>query len=439
LIKTALVVCDRDADDRSLVAWRAHCGYVSCEETGCDQLTIAVLGAGLQGCCIALALVDRGVDVVLIERNNSVLSRTAIANEGKIHLGWMYAADQSLSTARTMMEGALAFAPFLERYLGVGIETLPTSIPAAYVVHRDSQHSVDEVRAYFANVHAAILNTSSGRSDAYFGRDLSVGPREWSADEVASVFDPVHAAAAFDSPEIAIDPLDLARRMSDVIARHPKIELRLGHEVVAASRDGAVTTRAAAGEKRENFDSVVNALWESRLAIDETVGLRAGRPWLYRLKYGVGFTWPAELPRPPSATFVSGPFGEVVSYADSTTYLTWYPSCVTEVSNDLRPPYWASNPAEPLRTNIIEGTVTALAAIVRALVPIKDRDLEGLWVKGGPIVAWGETDIDDPCSELHNRYEIGVHSTDRYHSVDPGKLTMAPFFAEECVSRILNR
>jgi hypothetical protein len=53
------------------------------------------------------------------------------------------------------------------------------------------------------------------------------------------------------------------------------------------------------------------------------------------------------------------------------------------------------------------------------------------------IVAWGETDIYDPGSELHRRYEIGVTSAGRYHSIDPGKLTMAPFFAEQCAQRII--
>jgi hypothetical protein len=57
-------------------------------------------------------------------------------------------------------------------------------------------------------------------------------------------------------------------------------------------------------------------------------------------------------------------------------------------------------------------------------------------VKGGVIVAWGETDIYDPKSELHRRYEIGVTSSDRFHSVDPGKLTMVPHFAEVCAERI---
>jgi hypothetical protein len=53
------------------------------------------------------------------------------------------------------------------------------------------------------------------------------------------------------------------------------------------------------------------------------------------------------------------------------------------------------------------------------------------------IVAWGKTDIDDPASELHQRSEIGVTTRRDYHSVDPGKLTLAPYFAERCADRIV--
>jgi hypothetical protein len=405
-------------------------------------MTVAVLGGGFQGCCIALALADRGKSVVIFERQSSLLSRTAIANEGKVHLGWMYASDPSLATARTMIEGALAFAPFLRRYLGLPVRSMATSAPAAYVVHRDSQRSVAEVRNYFAAVHRLIVAASAGRPSAYFNRDLSVAPTEWSVDERTAAFDPSKAVAVFDTPEIAIDPLELARHVGDVVTAHPRIELRLSHEVVSASEDRAgvmVVTEGEERKRRECFDDVVNALWDGRLAVDETAGLRAGRPWLHRLKYGVSFSWPESLPRPPSATFVSGPFGEIVSYPDLTTYLTWYTSCVKDMSNDLVPPIWPTNPPEPLRSDIVRSTIAALSEIVRALGPIEVPMLNDVRVKGGAIVAWGETDIDDPQSELHKRYEIGVHSRNRYHSVDPGKLTMAPYFAEECASRIMAR
>ena len=336
-------------------------------------MTIAVLGGGLQGCCVALALADRGESVVLFERDAALLSRTAIANEGKIHLGWMYAADPSLATARMMIEGALAFAPFLSRHLGLPAERIATSMPAAYAVHRGSQHDAAEVRGYFAQVHRLIVAACAGRRNAYFGRDLAVPPREWPDEERAAAFDPSRAVAAFDTPEIAIDPVELARHMSRAVAGHPRIELSLGHEVLAASveaRGVVVAVRNAEGTRRARFDHAVNALWAGRLAIDETAGLRAGRPWLHRLKYGVGFSWPGSLPRPPSVTFVSGPFGEVVSYPGMTTYLTWYPSCVREISNALVPPDWPTRPAEPLSSEIVRGTLAGLSGVVRALAPI---------------------------------------------------------------------
>ena len=74
-------------------------------------MRVGVLGGGLLGCCTALALADRGLEVVLFDRNQDLLSRAAIANEGKIHLGYMYAADPSLLTARAMMEERLPSRP----------------------------------------------------------------------------------------------------------------------------------------------------------------------------------------------------------------------------------------------------------------------------------------------------------------------------------------
>jgi glycine/D-amino acid oxidase-like deaminating enzyme len=77
-----------------------------------------VLGGGLQGCCAALALAERATTVTLFDKNDALLRRAAVANEGKIHLGYMYAGDPTLATAKTMMTGALSFAPLLERHLG---------------------------------------------------------------------------------------------------------------------------------------------------------------------------------------------------------------------------------------------------------------------------------------------------------------------------------
>src|SRR5450755_2807293 len=141
-------------------------------------MRVGILGGGLQGCCVALSLAECGVDVTLFDRNDQLLSRAAVANEGKIHLGYMYANDPSHSTARTMMLGALAFAPFFARHFG--LHSMIVSRPAAYVVHRDSQRTPEQVSQYLSTVHSLIREASEGKSDAYFGRDLSDEPRMWS-------------------------------------------------------------------------------------------------------------------------------------------------------------------------------------------------------------------------------------------------------------------
>ncbi len=247
------------------------------------------------------------------------------------------------------------------------------------------------------------------------------------------------ALASFDTPEVAIDPVALAAAVRDRIHADRRIDVRLRHEVLSVEDgDGLEVKLDTSNETiREPFDHVVNALWDGRFAINEKRGLRPDRPWLHRLKYGVSFRLPAGARPPPSATFISGPFGEVVSYDDGLTYLTWYPVCLQGISDDVTPPEWPTFPPEPLRSQLLQGTLNAMATFIPSLRALDVGELQDVTVKGGVIVAWGETDIYDPGSELHRRFEIGVTSTGRFHSVDPGKLTMAPYFADVCVGRIL--
>jgi glycine/D-amino acid oxidase-like deaminating enzyme len=439
LISTDLFAAKRIDIVRSAVSsCQSRMGFGTSGING-SAMHVGVLGGGLQGCCVALALADRGVKVTLFDKNNVLLSRAAVANEGKIHLGYMYAGDPTLSTAKTMMTGALSFAPFLERHLGQPAESFSLSVPAAYIVHRDSQHSTEEVCGYLKTVHALINEAAEGKKQAYFGRDLSAPLRFWSAAEKTPEFDPEIALAVISTPEIAINPLALAQLIRESIAAHPHIEIRCNHTIVGAVNEKEGITIISKDQDRlmhDHFEHAVNALWDGRLALNEVLGLRTNRAWLHRLKYGVSFRLPSSVRAPPSATFVLGPFGEVVTYADGLIYLTWYPECIQAISTAVTPPEWDTYPVEPLRSRIITRTFRALSAIVASLSNLDAENLPEVGVKGGAIVAWGKTDIYDPASELHRRFEIGVTSEGRFHSIDPGKLTMAPYFAEVCAERI---
>jgi len=78
-------------------------------------MRVAVLGGGLQGACIAMELASAGISVDLYDKNDRCMSQASAQNEGKIHLGYVFANDRSLRTARTVIKGAVTFASLMRR------------------------------------------------------------------------------------------------------------------------------------------------------------------------------------------------------------------------------------------------------------------------------------------------------------------------------------
>ncbi len=100
-----------------------------------------------------MELAARGIAVDLFEACERCLTRASAQNEGKIHLGYVYANDPTLSTARTMVRGGLSFAPSLRRWLGNVIDSVPVSRPFNYVVHRASLLRPHQVEAHLLACH----------------------------------------------------------------------------------------------------------------------------------------------------------------------------------------------------------------------------------------------------------------------------------------------
>ena len=83
-----------------------------------DSADVCVIGAGLTGVATALELARAGVSVTLVDRDRQPLNRASLRNEGKIHLGIVFANDASLATAALMLDGALSFRALLARWIG---------------------------------------------------------------------------------------------------------------------------------------------------------------------------------------------------------------------------------------------------------------------------------------------------------------------------------
>lgn len=398
-----------------------------------------MLGAGIQGTCAALALRSAGWSVTVLDQSASPLQRTSLRGEGKLHLGYVYANDPGGATAALLLDGALAFADLLDRWLP---EPLPwatlRSEPFLYGVLDDTMVATDRLTEHYANVDAALAAR------------LSAGARYAGLRELDPARPLDHASGAgfgerviqvFRTSEIALRPADLRQHLVHGLCAQD-VPFRGGVTVHGVDRraDGFLVacTDSAGASCEWRADVVVNCLWYGRLAIDATVGARPTRPWSYRLKYGIHGQVPTGSTPPPSVTFVLGPFGDVVLYPGGRVYVSWYPECMADWSSDLNvPKEWsdaiAGDDAQARLDAIVRRSFDALAPLVPAI-----RSVVVDHVAAGVIVAWGDSDIDDPESELHRRDGIGVHDHDGYVSIDTGKLTTAPLFADR-LATLLDR
>lgn len=397
-------------------------------------MRIAVLGGGYQGVCVAIELARRGAQVTLYDRNPTLLSRAATANEGKIHLGYVYGGDRSLQTARMMLRGAMPFASLVRRFLDSDAP-FEVSSPYFYAVHSTSLYSLEVMDAYYAAVHELIAAIQDQHD--YFGIDLRAPPSRLTSSDLDDMFNGENIVGAFATNEIAIDSVALAVKLRERITQDPRIALRLGRNVTAVEgeHDQLIVRSTATPDDADTdtFNGVVNALWDGRMAIDATRSIHPGRKWIHRCKHGIRFHAPGAL-NLPSVTVSLGPYGDLVNYGNGNYLLSWYPVCMTSRSDAIEPPVWPDAPDEPLLSQMVTETFSAMSQIVPKLGDLKPTNIS---VKSGIIFAWGNTDIDDRGSELHSRYEIGVQSHGHYHTINPGKLTMAPYFSQVCADRIL--
>jgi glycine/D-amino acid oxidase-like deaminating enzyme len=399
-----------------------------------------VLGAGIQGVAAALALSRDSWRVTLVEQDDEPLNRASLRNEGKIHLGFVYANDATDRTPRLMLECAMSFGGLLEEWLRA---PLPwdklRSRPFTYCLATTSLVPAHVLESRYQSLQDYFLATDGPRRK-YLGRSLrclyTPLTDSGSVPELQSHF----ATPFITTPEVAIRLPAFCETLTRAVADEPSITMLCGHQVRDAERRTSgfrvSGTRADGTTWEAGSDILVNCLWENRLALDATLGIAPRRPWVHRLKYRVLATLPPALARLPSLTFVLGAYGDIVTYADGSSYLSYYPEAMRGWCSDLSPPTeWQ----EPCRGNVPASTTRELTqrlltALQQAVPGIASSAVTH--VDAGVIFAWGTTDIDDKDSELHTRHDTGVNEHDGYFSIDTGKFTCAPFYAQQLVTRV---
>jgi len=337
-----------------------------------------------------MELASTGISVDLYDKNDRCLSQASAQNEGKIHLGYVYANDPTLRTARTMVRGAIMFSSLLRRWIGSAVDSIPVSAPFYYVVHRESLLSVAEIESHFRATHALALQESRGVALDYFGGDYRVPPIRVSEVECASLFDRRSVWAAFKTSEISIDSEAMAALVRARLSADPKIQCLLRthvHGVEQNDTNVSVKFEVSGNRGSERYDHVVNALWDGRLTVDKTAGLEPERPWLYRVKHFLRLHAPGISSTIPPTTIILGPFGDIASYGESELYLSWYPAGMRGLSSDLSPPNWPRVLDESASMAIRQAILKSLVQIVPSVADLTPEAVESCQVKGGIIFA----------------------------------------------------
>ena len=371
--------------------------------------------------------------MTIVDAAGALMTGASRWNEGKIHLGYLYAADPSLATARRLLPGGLAFRPLMEDLLGQSIAPAVADHDETYLVHRRSVAGVDATANYFDRVADMVGEAADHR--AYLSAGAARRPVRLSAAALAQITDSEELLAGFSVPERSVSTTWIADRLADAVAAEPRIRPRLGVRVDGVRRhaDGRFGLLIHADEDGR-YDAVVNALWHGRIAVDRSLGLPLPVEFThrYRVSAFVRTSAPIEV---PSLVIGTGPFGDVKRYGDREAYLSWYESGLLVESTQVEPP----SPPEmtPDReARVSREIVERLGQYVPSVRGIGPT-LTSVRVRGGWVYASGRGPLSDAASTLHRRDRVGATADGRYVSVDTGKYSIAPWLAVQVAGQMV--
>lgn len=396
---------------------------------------VAVLGGGIMGICTALFLARGGAKVTVIEAAPSVMQGASRWNEGKIHLGYLYAGDGSGRSIAAMIPGGLAFRGLVESLIDGSLDGHVTAGTDHYLRHHDSVVGPADYAAHVAAVDRALAEAAEARA-----LPRPAPARQLDAAKLADLGGEA-ADMGFAVPEYSVDTQWLADRLAGALHACPGVEVITGQPAAgitprpqpgAARTQGPYRVLTAEGARIGPFDAVVGALWQNRLALDRALGLPTEASWQHRYRKSLFF----QTDRPfaqPSRVFAVGPFGDIKNYGGQRFYASWYPAGLLAVGEEATPPIPRSDRPD---AEILARTTAALTRLAPDMAPVfaAARDMR---VEGGWVFARGTGRLDDPRASLHQRHAHGVARFGGYYSVDTGKYSTAPLMAQALARDIL--
>jgi len=392
-----------------------------------------VIGGGIQGVTAALALAERGVPSTIVEAQPALLTRASVRNEGKIHLGYVYALDRSGETVEQMVTGALTFGPLLQRWCGEIDWDVMRSEPFAYVAMPDSLVSTADLERHYRRVDDTIVSLADDLGADYCGLDLrSLPPARQGTGAPPGM---THSAELdwFQTPEVSLDPRVLCDLIAGAVADNPLIEVATEHRVVGVEREGeeiTLTCDTPDGTRDLTAAQVLDCAWQARAALDELAGLESER-LIYRLKHQVIVRADSQA-NPPThltpATLVQGAYGDLVPWQGGEAYISWYPAGRTFIGSAPD----ASDDPDPA---VAQATLRHLKTLFPALGQYELADHAPGWILA-PDHAHELSDISSHDSPLHDRSRMDAVTEDGWWSLRNYKLTTAPIASDSFAAQV---
>ncbi|MEX0852071.1 MAG: FAD-dependent oxidoreductase [Bauldia sp.] len=397
---------------------------------------VAVLGAGIMGSSVALFLARRGFEVTLIDAAPAPFSGASRWNEGKIHLGYLYAGDETRATASRLLPAGLRFKALTEELIGCGLGDRVTPADDVYLVHRNTVVEAAAVERHLR--HVARLVGDHPEAGRYVVDASRSAVRVLDGREIAAIADPQQVLAGFAVRERSIETTWIADRFVEALAGEDRIVLAMDTRVAGVRRAGgsgadAGWSVACRPPIDTRFDAVVNALWEGSPAVDATVGLSPEAGWSHRYRLSL-FVHTARPVAAPSAVLVTGPFGDIKNYDGRHFYLYWYDAGLMAEGRGIEPPLLAELAPEA-RQSVSTAIVERLGGLIPAATAVFADKTEAR-LEGGWVFAIGQGSLADRTASLHRRDRFGVRRLGTYFSVNTGKYSTAPWLARQLADEI---
>ncbi len=397
--------------------------------------SVVILGAGIMGSCAALMLARKGFRVTLVDAASQPFHGASRWNEGKIHLGYLYAADQGLQTTKHLLQGSLSFRPIVEQLLESSIQPAISQCSDIFLCHRDSIVDSQSQWAYLQAVDQLVCEHKDAAN--YLVDSRFCQSRKMSASEVAGLTDHQDIVAGFYVPEHSVSTNRVADMFVAALKADSRINLLMNTRVTSVRpvfSDGHESWKFSSptGE-HGNFDFMVNALWEGKLAIDQNAGVKLPVEWSHRYRRAL-FINTSKLLDIPSAIITTGAFGDLKNYDGREFYLSWYPAGLGAYGIGVNPPSVPELDREESNRLVCE-IFDSMADYLPEVRNIQDA-VESCRLDGGWVFAAGKGELSSPGSTLHRRDEFGISQLGHYFSIDTGKYGSAPWLAKQLADQI---